>query len=417
MSIDLNTYTPRGDKKNSDFFNEFRIKIYDRRKSAGLDKLIQHMHAIIIQVCTGDAVPYMAELTIMGPYRYTTSFRNTTHFIHILSVNPQQPYIVVLEPISATYVDNVTTLNMLYPRGREKPNARYIGEIYKTQDLTETVNILQSQDFRFETPDDIKNPFYLNEHTHFTLPSYFTANRVGYTDKDFADLASLELGEAHTLSDSEKDTLRSAEALHDAHALTGIVKGVDHLATRIFAGEREDALLEYLALTNYYFWGAYNIGDMNSSTNVTRHPTVETDIHSPARVFTANNTPYFVNSFEKHPMPTEDFVRNFGRRMHHMAYEVVDGDHGPHDKNIDFVVGELKKMNVDFLDRIFGECKDKPDLKQIFSHASPYSILITEYVERCHGFDGFFTKDNVAELTAAAGKAEGVSNPVGPLGD
>ena len=28
--------------------------------------------------------------------------------------------------------------------------------------------------------------------------------------------------------------------------------------------------------------------------------------------------------------------------------------------------------------------------------------IITEYVERCHGFDGFFTKENVAVLTEAA---------------
>jgi len=32
--------------------------------------------------------------------------------------------------------------------------------------------------------------------------------------------------------------------------------------------------------------------------------------------------------------------------------------------------------------------------------------LITEYVERCHKFKGFFTKQNVASLTEAAGKDE-----------
>ncbi len=53
-----------------------------------------------------------------------------------------------------------------------------------------------------------------------------------------------------------------------------------------------------------------------------------------------------------------------------------------------------------------GECKDEPNLKQIFSAASPYSVLITEYIERCHGYEGFFTWDNVAALTEAAGQAE-----------
>ena len=116
--------------------------------------------------------------------------------------------------------------------------------------------------------------------------------------------------------------LDAAAALQAEHDIADKVLGTDHMATRILAGEREDAILEYLTMVPYYFWGAYNISEMNSSTNVTRHPNVDDDKTSPARVFTANNTPSFVNSFENLPMPTEDFVRNFGRRMHHMAYAV-----------------------------------------------------------------------------------------------
>ena len=55
---------------------------------------------------------------------------------------------------------------------------------------------------------------------------------------------------------------------------------------------------------------------------------------------------------------------------------------------------------------VVGECKDKPNLKQIFSKSSPYSLLITDYVERCHGSETFFTRDNVAARTAAAGTDE-----------
>jgi len=47
---------------------------------------------------------------------------------------------------------------------------------------------------------------------------------------------------------------------------------------------------------------------MNSSTNVTRHPSIGDEKQSPARVFTANNTPSYLNSFDNMPMPTEDFV-------------------------------------------------------------------------------------------------------------
>ena len=95
--------------------------------------------------------------------------------------------------------------------------------------------------------------------------------------------------------------------------------------------------------------------------------------------------------------------------MHHIAQEVVDGDHGD-EKNIDFAVNTIKEQKIKFLAKIVGECKDKPDLKQIFSKRSAYSLLITEYIERCHGFDGFFTKHNVAALTAAAGQDEIVAH-------
>ena len=33
------------------------------------------------------------------------------------------------------------------------------------------------------------------------------------------------------------------------------------------------------------------------------------------------------------------------------------------------------------LAHVVGECKDEPNLKQIFSKSSPYSLLITEYVD------------------------------------
>ena len=45
-------------------------------------------------------------------------------------------------------------------------------------------------------------------------------------------------------------------------------------------------------------------------------------------------------------------------------------------------------------------------LKQIFSSASEHSSLIVEYVQRFGDFSGFFTKQNVAELTHAAGVEE-----------
>jgi hypothetical protein len=147
---------------------------------------------------------------------------------------------------------------------------------------------------------------------------------------------------------------------------------------------------------------------------------------SPAKVFTANNTPFYVNDFVGLPQPTETFVRNFGRRMHHLAIAVRDGrfvDGKPVDGNgylldpkyngnpddyeykyVDFVVDQLRTAEKQFLARVVGSCQE--GLKQIFSKSSPYSGLITEYIQRCNDYQGFFTKKNVAALTAAAGMDE-----------
>ncbi len=61
-------------------------------------------------------------------------------------------------------------------------------------------------------------------------------------------------------------------------------------------------------------------------------------------------------------------------------------------------------MGHNFLLQVIGSAEE--GLKQIFSKTSKFSFLITEYVERYHGFEGFFTKDNVAFLTQAAGYDE-----------
>ena len=62
-------------------------------------------------------------------------------------------------------------------------------------------------------------------------------------------------------------------------------------------------------------------------------------------------------------------MRNFGRRMHHMALAVQDG-HVVDEKNVDYVVRQLAEMGTPFLAHVVGECKDDPNLKQIFSKSS-----------------------------------------------
>ena len=403
--LDLSTYEPKGDKKNSCFFVDNLARVYERRSRSGLTQLVGAMAAVVIQVDHGDGLAYMAELALMGPYRFRECWLNETHRIHLLEADPLWPRLILLEPLNRGFEDEATRCNRMYPLAAAKPNARYIGEIFSTSSCRDLRSVLEPQNIRFVYPDEASNNFYALPHLTFTFLSDYTYNRVGYVDVPLDSLAALDLGDRVLLDAESLELLVAAGQKHHRHGLAGRVLGIDHLASRVLAGEREDALLEYLTIVPYYFWGAYNIAEMNSSTNVTRHPSIGDEKQSPARVFTANNTPSYLNSFDNLPMPTEDFVRNYGRRMHHIAYEVVDGEIQG-EKNVDFVVDVLRDLGISFLADVVGECTDQPNLKQIFSKASPYSLLITEYVERCLGYDGFFTRDNVAALTAAAGKAE-----------
>ncbi|WP_171133810.1 hypothetical protein [Ruegeria sp. HKCCA5014] len=406
MSFDLMSYQPRGDKKNSDFFAEYLPKIYERRTSSGLADLVGPMKAIVMQVERDALFDTLVGLYVMTPYRHTASYLGQTHKFAILHSQPQFPALIVMAPLSDAFEDFISRVNRMYPLARGTPQTRYVGEIYGASDLDTLTRTLEDQNIRFEYSGETENPFYSAQGFRFTTPSDFTCNRIGYSSLDFNDTDSLGLGERVLLSDEEQARLDQAAGFGQDSKIAPLMLGIDHLATRILAGEREDAILEFLTMVPYYFWGAYNIFDMNSSTNVNRNPTVDDDKKSPAKVFTANNTPSFVNSFAKLPMPTEDFVRNFGRRLHHMAVEIQDGDHNAGEKNVDFVVNTLKDKGVPFLAHVVGECKDDPNLKQIFSKHSKNTLLITEYIERCHKYDGFFTKDNVAALTAAAGQDE-----------
>jgi len=403
--IDFSNFEPKGDKENSSFFVDNLSRVYERRSQSGLTQLVGAMAAVVIQVGHGDGLAYMAELALMGPYRFRECWLNETHRIHLLEADPLWPRLILLEPLNRGFEDEATRCNRMYPLAAAKPNARYIGEIYSTSSCRDLRSVLEPQNIRFVYPDEASNNFYALPHLTFTFLSDYTYNRVGYVDVPLDSLAALDLGDRVLLDAESLELLEAACLKHHRHGLAGRVLGIDHLASRVLAGEREDALLEYLTMVPYYFWGAYNIAEMNSSTNVTRHPSIGDEKQSPARVFTANNTPSYLNSFDNLPMPTEDFVRNYGRRMHHIAYEVVDGEIQG-EKNVDFVVDVLRDLGISFLADVVGECTDQPNLKQIFSKASPYSLLITEYVERCLGYDGFFTRDNVAALTAAAGKAE-----------
>ena len=397
-SIDFHRY---GDKQNSSFFEDYLVKLLEERDRVGLTNLIAEMDAIMMTVDPGHSTDYIAELALMTPYHYLVTLESETHWTHIMRINMNSPDILVREVKDPNIRGIFRSLNEVYPIGAIKPNCRYMGEIFRVSNLHETVALQTEREFRFFNQDDNRR-LELPGNIAMTKPSPYTHNIVGYLERPENQVRVYALG-ISSIREDVQAVYKAAKEIQAELNIDELIQPIDHLATRVYSQNREVAILEYLSLSSYYYWGSYDIKDQNSSTNVTKSVHFKEQSHSPAKVFTANNTPYFVNHLEKLPSPTENFVRNYGPRLHHIAFAVKDGMHGEIE-NIDYVVNAIKKNGKQFLLQIIGSQEE--GLKQIFSSASEHSSLIIEYVQRFGDFNGFFTKQNVAQLTHAAGVEE-----------
>lgn len=394
-------FNRRGDKENSPFFEEYLVRLLEERDRVGLTDMIHEVDAMMLTVDPGHSIPYLAELCLMTPYHYLVTLESETHWTHILRIDMNSPDILLREVKDPNIRGIFRSLNEVYPIGNVKPNSRYMGEIFRVTDLHSVTTLQTEREFRFFTADDVRK-YELPGNLSISKPSPYTHNITAYMERMPGETRVYALGVSEIRSDVQEAYL-AAKELQKKLEIDDLILPIDHMATRIYSQNREVAILEWLSLTSYYYWGSYDIKDQNSSTNVTKSVHYPEELRSPAKVFTANNTPYFVNHLEKLPSPTETFVRNYGPRLHHIALAVADGER--HEmENIEFVVKQISEAGRDFLLGVIGS-KDE-GLKQIFSSASEHSSLIIEYVQRFNDFEGFFTKDNVAKLTHAAGVEE-----------
>jgi hypothetical protein len=398
MDINSLQFSRHGDKENSAFFEDNLIRLLEERDLLGLTSLIHEIDALMISVDPEHATKYIAELALMTPYHYLVTLETEQHLTHVLRIDLNSPDILLREVKDPNLRGIFRSLNEVYPIGAKKPNSRYMGEIIRVDDLHSVVKLQEPRGFRFFSQDEVRK-LELPGNLAVSKPSPYTHNIVAYLERKPDELRVYALGVSLIKADVQA-AYQEAKALQCKIGVSDLLLPLDHLATRVYSQNREVAILEYLSLTSYYFWGAYNIKDQNSSTNVTKSAHAIRESKSPAKVFTANNTPYFINHLEHLPSPTETFVRNYGPRLHHMAISVKDGEYKGKE-NIDFVVNAIAENGKGFLLDVIGS--KEQGLKQIFSNASEHSSLIIEYVQRYGNFDGFFTHENVAKLTEVAG--------------
>jgi hypothetical protein len=395
------TFPRQGDKENSPFFEEYLVRLLEERDRVGLTDMIREIDAIMITVDPGHSIEYIAELALMTPYHYLVTLESETHWTHILRIDLDYPDLLVREVKDPSIRGIFRSLNEVYPIGARKPNSRYMGEILRVENLHSVVELQKEREFRFFSADQIRK-MEMPGNVAVIKPSPYTHNVVSYMERPEGQLRVYALGISEIRYDVQEAYL-AAKDVQKQRRIDDLIMPIDHLATRIYSQNREVAILEWLSLSSYYYWGSYDIKDQNSSTNVTKSVHFKDEIRSPAKVFTANNTPYFVNHLSKLPSPTETFVRNYGPRLHHIALAVRDGERDNRE-HIEYVVNQIKEAGKEFLLDVIGSSEE--GLKQIFSNASEHSSLIIEYVQRFGDFEGFFTKQNVAELTHAAGVAD-----------
>ncbi|MCB1865586.1 MAG: hypothetical protein KDG50_09145 [Chromatiales bacterium] len=399
------SFPRHGDKENSPFFESYLQRLLAERDRVGLTEMIGQIEALMITVDPDHSVRYVGELCLMTPYHYLVTLESESHWTHVLRIDMAYPDLLVREVKDPNTRGIFRSLNEVYPIGAHKPNSRYMGEILRVTNRSEVVRLQQEREFRFFNQDEVRK-LELPGNLAITKPSPYTHNILAYMERPEDQLRVYALG----MSTIREDVQAEYEAAKTMQAQLGIERllmPIDHLATRVYAQNREVAILEWLSLSGYYYWGSYDIRDQNSSTNVTKSVHFPQEINSPAKVFTANNTPYFVNHLERLPSPTETFVRNYGPRLHHVAIGVNDGQVGDVE-NIDYVVNAIAQQGKRFLLDVIGSREE--GIKQIFSGASEHSSLIIEYVQRFGDFDGFFTKQNVAQLTQAAGVDDELQN-------
>jgi hypothetical protein len=357
------------DFANSDEFLKKNVAVVmEERKKAGLEGLVGGLECVIINTEESTHRPAVEEMLRYTGLDIAAAFRdgdcatcvlktaNCADFLVRSRKNPGNPF----APFNAA------------PKSRHLPNTRLETFVFAAKDIEKYFAVQKSRGIRFLTDGVVRTDKYSFIQTQ---PSRFTGNSAGFIQWKGKRGDYAAAGAADLRWDVKKP----------ASPHLGNIGRLDHAATRVKAEDRDAAIIEFLDLTNYNFDFAIYVNVFNSITNVAR---LTKDDY--AMVFTSGISSYISDELSG---PTEKFVHNYGQRVHHIAF---------HTEKIEATYDALGKDGMDFLIKLVGSPAE--GLKQTFTVASPYTLLVNEYIYRYGDFDGFFTKSNVTALTGATGK-------------
>lgn len=340
----------------------------DGRRDAGLDGLVGNLDSVIISTETDHLVPAIYELLKYTGLSCMEAFFEEDSQSYVLGLPGSSSLIIRSRNSAQNPFVAANRARLTLPL----PNTRLETFVFTTPDIREYVAIQHKQGVTFLTPEP-----QVSDHFSYiqTAPSPSTGNSVGFIEWQDDLRTYAPAGATTVLPDITKPPYRHLKNIAE----------LDHAATRVKAQDRNAAILEFIALTNYHYdFGVY-VKPLNSITSVARREKEDF-----AMVFTSGIASYTSDEVSG---PTEKFIRNYGPRVHHMAFRT---------EKIEETVSMLKKEGMEFLLDLVGS--EDEGLRQIFSEPSQHTLIVNEYIQRYGSFDGFFTRSNVTKLTEATAR-------------
>jgi len=337
------------------------------RKQYGLEGLTGGLEAVIINVEPAQLRATVEEYLRYTGYDFATAFEDDDAVTCVLALPGAADILLRTRKRGGNPFRSFNR----GPKTVSQQDARLETLVFKAHDLEKYLSGQQQRGQLFLNPSPLVTANYAFIQSR---PSRFTGNSVGL----------VEWRGGRDWSTPRCRPLDWSFAKPNLPHLKNI-GFLDHAATRVRAEERDDAIIEFMGLTDYNFVFAVYVESLNSITNVARLCAGDY-----AQVFTSGIEPF---STPETSGPTEMFIHNFGLRVHHLAFATAE---------IDATYAALIADGMEFLVELVGSREE--GLQQTFTKPSPRTYLVNEYIQRYDGFEGFFTKSNVRVLTASTGK-------------
>lgn len=341
--------------------------IREDRQAAGLEDLVGGLEAAVIAVEPGRLRAAAADMLRTTGMTWVEGFADSSGETGVFRLESEDAADILIR--TRAEKDNPFAAFNAFPKSGHLPATRLETFVFRCSDIETFHRIQKERGVLFMTDRPVRGDVFVFIQTR---PSPFTGLSYGFIERSARE-REYAFPKSRPIP-IERPAARSAYLAN--------IGFLDHAATRLEARNRIPGILEFMAVTEYDFDFAVYVPSQNSITNVAR--VTKKDF---ALVFTSGIAPF---SGPDTSGPTEMFIRNYGPRVHHMAFRTED---------IESTVEALRADGQDFIIELVGS--PELGLKQIFTRPFPNTLLVNEYIKRYGDFDGFFAESNVTRLTAS----------------